>query len=329
MKTTIAALSLLLLASSSQVAFAQDKDRSEARAEALGDREPSGRMGRAPREAPRPQREFAQPRPAPEPPRAREAPVAPSADGGGRRRAEDGGRGGGWIGRGVQGRRPVIDTDGDDINDGLTGADRQDREDRDELRQRDRWVQGQTQGRRPGAEADGQRRGDGDRAGPRGDGRRGDGVRRGDGDRGGPRGDNDRRGDGARDGGRNGDRRWDGDRDGRRGDYNRRWDSDRRRGPPANHPRWDGRRYPQTYSSRHRYRGHFWTPPLGFYVHVWNFGDVLPRGWYEPNYRILDWWTYDLPVPPPGYVWVRVRDDALLIDEFNGRVVQVVRDVFW
>ena len=68
---------------------------------------------------------------------------------------------------------------------------------------------------------------------------------------------------------------------------------------------------------------------FGFYVHVWNFGDYLPRGWYASNYRILDWWTYDLPVPPPGYAWVRVGDDALLIDEFNGRVIQVVRYVFW
>jgi Ni/Co efflux regulator RcnB len=34
-------------------------------------------------------------------------------------------------------------------------------------------------------------------------------------------------------------------------------------------------------------------------------------------------------MPPIGYVWVRVGHDALLVDEFNGRVVQVVRYVFW
>ena len=64
-------------------------------------------------------------------------------------------------------------------------------------------------------------------------------------------------------------------------------------------------------------------------MRTWGFGDFLPRGWYGQQYYLSDPWTYDLPLPPPGYVWVRVGYDALLVDDYNGRVVQVVRNVFW
>ncbi|HEY8574339.1 RcnB family protein [Phenylobacterium sp.] len=358
MKTTIAALTLLLLAGAGTQALAQDKDQAELRAQAEGDPEPRGRVGGGgPRgSAPPTPREF---RPAPRPPEApqalspREPSSPPDASGGERRRRVEGG----GERRGGEGRprRPFVDTEGDNVNPGLSGADRQDFEDREELRQGGRWigrgVQARPPGERPVADGqpgrDGRRDGDRGRGGrPDGDGRRGDGDRDGrrDGDRDGRRWDGDR--DGRRDGDRDG-RRWDGDRDGRRdGDRDgRRWDGDRdgrrdgardgrrwdgeRRGPPTNHPRWDGRRYPHSYNSRHRYRGHLWRPPSGFYVRLWSFGDVLPRGWYEPDYRIIDWWVYDLPIPPPGYDWVRVGYDALLIDRFTGRVVQVVRFVFW
>ena len=42
----------------------------------------------------------------------------------------------------------------------------------------------------------------------------------------------------------------------------------------------------------------------------------------------MDWWSYGLPEPPYGYDWVRVGPDALLVD-YSGRIVQVVRAVFW
>ena len=59
------------------------------------------------------------------------------------------------------------------------------------------------------------------------------------------------------------------------------------------------------------------------------FGEILPRGWYDEPYRLMDWWIYGLPMPPPGYDWVRVGYDAVQIDSWNGRVVQVVRMLFW
>ena len=61
----------------------------------------------------------------------------------------------------------------------------------------------------------------------------------------------------------------------------------------------------------------------------WGFGEVLPRSWYGSGYGITDPWRFDLPLPPPGFDWVRAGDDALLIDQYTGRIVQVVRNLFW
>lgn len=296
MKTRIMALSLLLLAGAGGAALAQERER---------DREPRGHVGvggdRPQRPAARgaPQRPATPPRP-PEAAEAPQAPRAPQAAGSERRRGGEA-RGGEGRRRGGDGQgRPVgrgvwVDRDGDADVSGLTGFDRQDHEDRTELRDARRFD---------GHDRDGRRDRDGDGRRDR-DGRRDGDVRR----------DGDGRWTGDRDGRRDGDRRWDGDRGGRR--------------PPPNHPRWDRRHYPPVYSSRHRYRGHVWRPPSGFYVRLWSYGDVLPRGWYDEGYRLWSWWDYGLPMPPPGYDWVRVGYDAILVDRFTGRVVQVVRLVFW
>lgn len=114
--------------------------------------------------------------------------------------------------------------------------------------------------------------------------------------------------------------------DDRRGPDRRDWDRGDRR--DRDHDRWERGRYPQAYYSSHRYR-YAWRPPSGFYVRSWAFGEFLPRNWYGSDYWIADAWRYDLPLPPPGYDWVRVGYDALLVDEYTGRVVQVVRNVFW
>jgi Ni/Co efflux regulator RcnB len=107
-----------------------------------------------------------------------------------------------------------------------------------------------------------------------------------------------------------------------------RWDRDHR-GPPPNWQRWDHNRFPPVYVSQQRYRIGAYHRPYGWFVRSWVFGDFLPGGWYGPNYWVDDFWDYDLPYPPPGFHWVRVGDDALLVDDYNGRVVQVVRDLFW
>lgn len=141
-----------------------------------------------------------------------------------------------------------------------------------------------------------------------------------------------------RDGERPGESGRDDHRDHRRdGDHrdneHRRWDPprpDHRPGDyrPRDHRRWDHHHHRPVYQSPHRYR-HYWRPPPGFYIRSWGYGEFLPRGWYDRDYRILEPWRFDLPLAPPGFDWVRSGDDALLIDRYSGRIVQVVRYLFW
>ena len=126
-------------------------------------------------------------------------------------------------------------------------------------------------------------------------------------------------------------RDWD-HRDGDHRDWtrdHRDWDRDHRDWDRHGRPEWRPGAYPHSFRSDHRF---YWRPyrrPPHFFFHIWTFGEILPPAWYGPEWIITDWWNFDLPAPPPGYDWVRVGDDALLIDEYSGRVVQVVRYLFW
>ena len=82
------------------------------------------------------------------------------------------------------------------------------------------------------------------------------------------------------------------------------------------------------FSPRHFHVG-FYHPPRGWFRHRWHFGERLPRTFFIRDYWIDDFWDFGLIEPPPGYVWVRVGDDALLVDEFTGEVVEVVYGVFY
>lgn len=104
-----------------------------------------------------------------------------------------------------------------------------------------------------------------------------------------------------------------------------RWD---RRGDRG-HDRWERGRLPPVYQSDRRFRISPYRYPQGYFARSWGFGDFLPRGWFGPDYLLSDFYAYGLPYPPPGYEWVRVGADALMVDRYTGRVVQVVRYVFW
>ena len=97
-------------------------------------------------------------------------------------------------------------------------------------------------------------------------------------------------------------------------DRNRRW--------------YDSSHYRKTYHSARRYRAPAYRFPSGFYVRSWSFGDRLPVSWYSRSYY-LDWWQYGLPRPPIGTEWVRMHDDAVLVDVWTGQVLAVYYDLFW
>ncbi len=60
----------------------------------------------------------------------------------------------------------------------------------------------------------------------------------------------------------------------------------------------------------------------------WGYGDHLPRAYWASQYLLADYWLFGLEVPPADYEWVRVGDDALLINTVNGEVLQAEYGVF-
>ncbi len=78
-----------------------------------------------------------------------------------------------------------------------------------------------------------------------------------------------------------------------------------------------------------RFRGGSYSAPQGYQYRHWSYGERLPRGYFARNYWIANFVIYDLFAPPSDLVWVRVGDDALLIDQESGDIVQVRYGVFY
>ncbi len=72
-----------------------------------------------------------------------------------------------------------------------------------------------------------------------------------------------------------------------------------------------------------------YNPPSGYHYRRWSYGQRLPSAYYARNYWLTDYLTFGLFAPPLGYVWVRYGDDALLIDEYTGEIVQVQYGIFY
>lgn len=83
-----------------------------------------------------------------------------------------------------------------------------------------------------------------------------------------------------------------------------------------------------TASHHYRYRGGAYSGPSGYSYRRWSYGQVLPSIYISQNYWISDYEDYGLQDPPPGTVWVRYGDDALLIDQYTGEILEVVYDQF-
>ena len=129
------------------------------------------------------------------------------------------------------------------------------------------------------------------------------------------------------------DRRDDNRRDFNRPD-NRRPDFDNgpRGGRPDIGPRRDFRNYRnyhQNFRAERRFRIAPYRRPPGFYSHRWSWGEFLPAPFWVRDYWLIDYFAYGLPPPPFGAIWVRVGDDALLIDRYTGEIIEVDYEVFY
>lgn len=87
--------------------------------------------------------------------------------------------------------------------------------------------------------------------------------------------------------------------------------------------------YHQAYRADRRFRGPAYRRPPGWYYQRWSFGQILPALFWAQQYWLNDYMAYDLPPPPPGAVWVRYGNDALLIDRYSGEIITIQYDVFY
>ncbi len=82
-------------------------------------------------------------------------------------------------------------------------------------------------------------------------------------------------------------------------------------------------------SHRTIFRIGLYYDPFGWGYRPYQIGWRLWPSYYNQQYWINDPWMYRLPYAPPGLVWVRYWDDALLIDTYSGEVVDVIHNFFW
>lgn len=99
------------------------------------------------------------------------------------------------------------------------------------------------------------------------------------------------------------------------------------RGAHVHNPKFDSMRRVTT--AARRFHVAAYVRPSGWYYHRWTFGEFLPAFFFVRTYWILDWSDFGLILPPPGTVWVRVGDDAILIDQFTGEIIIVEYGVFY
>jgi len=100
------------------------------------------------------------------------------------------------------------------------------------------------------------------------------------------------------------------------------WSTDWRRDHRYNWRNW---------RDRHRslFRIGVYYDPFGWRYRPYQIGWRLWPSYYGSRYRIHDPYEYRLPYAPPGTVWVRYWDDALLVDTWSGEVIDVIHNFFW
>jgi Ni/Co efflux regulator RcnB len=84
---------------------------------------------------------------------------------------------------------------------------------------------------------------------------------------------------------------------------------------------YHGRAYRSVYVPHYHYA-------RGYTYRVFRMHDRFPAFLLISNYFLQDYYLYNLTPPPPGYVWVRFGPDALLVNTYNGDVMDTAPGVF-
>lgn len=115
----------------------------------------------------------------------------------------------------------------------------------------------------------------------------------------------------------------------------RRFDSNRQPKPTVTNQwrnqnaRMHWQQYRRNFTSPKRYRVGRYQNPRGFTYRRWSYGERLPSIYFARPFWLFNAIAYGLFTPPPGLIWVRYGDDALLVDQYTGEIVQVRYNVFY
>jgi Ni/Co efflux regulator RcnB len=96
----------------------------------------------------------------------------------------------------------------------------------------------------------------------------------------------------------------------------------------ASHGNFDRHAFQRNVTASRHFHVSVYVRPQGWYDHHWGYGEILPAFFWAQNYWLNNYADYGLDVPPPGFVWVRDGDDALLVDTSSGEILQVDYGVF-
>ncbi|MDQ1153234.1 RcnB family protein [Brevundimonas sp. SORGH_AS_0993] len=124
------------------------------------------------------------------------------------------------------------------------------------------------------------------------------------------------------------------DRDRRHEEFRRRFDSDQWRRDFYRDHRSDWWRNDHRFRDYNGVRfGFYFAPGWGYYSvprsywgRSWSVGQYLPDVFWR--YQLNDWRTYGLGYPPVGTRWVSVDNTIYLIDDFDGYIIDVIRDAW-
>ena len=82
--------------------------------------------------------------------------------------------------------------------------------------------------------------------------------------------------------------------------------------------------------ARQRFSIGLYVLPRGYTTRHWQRGQWLPSGHYSTrSWQLGDYWRFGLYDPPFAAHWVRVGNDALLVDRRSGEILEVVYQLFW
>jgi len=88
------------------------------------------------------------------------------------------------------------------------------------------------------------------------------------------------------------------------------------------------KQYVRTETATKHYNAGAYVGPTGYVYSRYAVGMRAPGMFLGGHYTLTKYSTYGLESPPDGLTWIRVGDDALLIDGNTGEVVQADYGLF-